>query len=122
MVNGLHLDSAFLTSGHSKHSLTILPNIPPFMHTFTQRRRRPPQKATASSSGAVRVLCLAQEHLDTQGGDRTSNLPVTSRPALPAETHAAHSIIFYIIRFILNLPQHKSEVTDGRCNLFSVVL
>ena len=33
-VNGLDSYSAFLTSGHSKR-FTILPNIHPFMHTFT---------------------------------------------------------------------------------------
>jgi hypothetical protein len=36
---------------------------------------------------------LLREHLDTQlggAGDRTSNLPVTSQPALPPETHATH--------------------------------
>ena len=38
------------------------------------------------SSGAVRVRHLSQGHLDTGGaGDRTSNLPVTSQPALPPE-------------------------------------
>ena len=86
MVNGLHLYSAFLTSGHSKR-FTILSNIHPFMHTFTHRQRRQPRKATASSSGAVKLRCLAQGHLDTLGGagDRTSNLPVTNPPALPPE-------------------------------------
>ena len=45
-------------------------------------------RATASSSGAVRSRCLAQRHLDTLlggAGDQTSNLPVTSRPVLPPE-------------------------------------
>ena len=37
-------------------------------------------KATASSSGAVGVRCLAQG-----AGDRTTNLAVTSQPALPPE-------------------------------------
>ena len=37
--------NTFLTSGHSKR-FTILPNIHPFMHTFSL-------KATASSSGVV---------------------------------------------------------------------
>ena len=50
-VNGLYLYSAFLTSDRSKH-LTILPNIHPFMHTFTHRHRSQPSKVTASSSGA----------------------------------------------------------------------
>ena len=63
MVNWLHFYSAFLNSGRSKR-FTTLPNIHPFMHTFTDRRCRP-LKATASSSGTVRVRCLAQGHLDT---------------------------------------------------------
>ena len=52
MVNGLHLYTAFLTSGLSKR-FTILPNIHPFIHTFTHQRRCQPRRATASSSGAV---------------------------------------------------------------------
>ena len=51
----------------------------------------------SSWSGAVRVRCLAQGHLDTQQqeltgvGDQTSILPVTSQPALPPRPHAALS-------------------------------
>jgi hypothetical protein len=92
MVNGLQLYHAFLTSGRSKR-FTILPNIHPFTHTFTHRRRSLPRRATASSSGAVRVRRLAQGHLDTQlggAGDRTSNLPVTGQPAVPPEPHVAN--------------------------------
>ena len=44
----------------------LLPNIPPFMHTFKHRRRCQPWRAKASSSGAVRVRRLAQGHLDAQ--------------------------------------------------------
>ena len=58
-------------------------NFGPFMHTFTHRRRCQPYKATAGSSGVVRVRCLTQRHLDT----RTSNLPVTSQPAVPPQPH-----------------------------------
>ena len=65
----------------------IASHIHPFMHTFTHRRRgRQPCK----TSGALRVRCLAQGHVDIQlggAGDRTSNLPVTSQPALPPEPH-----------------------------------
>ena len=78
---------AFLTSGHSQ-CFTILPNIQPFMHTFTHRRRCQPCKATASSLRAVRVRCVAQGPVDTRAGDRTIKLPVTRRPALPPERHA----------------------------------
>ena len=59
-------------------------NLQPSMHTFTHRRWSQPHMATASSSGAVGVRRLAQGHLDAPlggAGDRTSNLPVTSRPA-----------------------------------------
>jgi hypothetical protein len=85
MVNGLHLYSTLPPSGHSKR-FTILPNIHPFMHTFIQRRRCQPRRATASLSGAVRVRRLAQGHLDTQlggAGDRASSLQVSGPPALP---------------------------------------
>ena len=50
------------------------------------------QGGTASWSGAVRVRRLAQGHLDTPlggAGDRTSELQVTIRPALPPVPHAA---------------------------------
>ena len=57
-----------------------------FTHSFTHRWRCQPCKEIASSSGAVRVRCLAQGHLDTRAGDRTSNLP-GFRPT--PEPHAA---------------------------------
>ena len=64
-------------------------NINLFKQTLTHRRRCQSRKVTASSSGAIRVRRLAQQHLDTRlggAGDRTSNLLVTSHPALPTET------------------------------------
>ena len=82
MVNGPHLCSAFLNSGPSK-SLPILPLIHPFMHTFTHPRRCQQCEVTASWSGAVRMRCPAQGHLDTRlGGDggRTSNLRLPVNP------------------------------------------
>ena len=90
MVNALHAYSALLTSGHSKR-FTILPKIHPFTHTFTQRRRSEPCRATTSSPGAVRVRVLVLGLNPQLGGagDRTNNLTVTSRPALPPEPHAA---------------------------------
>ena len=54
-------------------------------HSFTHRLQCQTCKATASSSGAVRVRLLAQGHL----GTRTSNLLVTSPSALPPEPHRA---------------------------------
>ena len=38
------------------------------IHTLTHQRQSQPCKATASSSGAVRVKCLAQGHINTQLG------------------------------------------------------
>ena len=52
------------------------PNIHPFRHTFTPTV----ESATQGESQLVR---------SSQAGDRTSNLRVTSRPALPPEQHAA---------------------------------
>jgi hypothetical protein len=49
-----HLADAFIQS--DLHRL---------IHTLTHRRQSPPCKATASSSGAVRVKCLAQGHINT---------------------------------------------------------
>ena len=63
--NGMHLYSAFLvTNGHPK-LFTILSHNHPFIHTFTHQQWCQPCKAPASSSGAVRVRCLANGHLDT---------------------------------------------------------
>ena len=73
--------------GHSKR-FTVFPNIHPFIHTFTQRRRCQPRRATASRSGAVRVRddSLRGHLLHTpakeEPGNRTSNLLVTSQPAV----------------------------------------
>ena len=94
MVNGPHSYSALLTSGHSKH-FTISPNIHPFMHTFTHRNRgSQPHRARASSSGTVRVRCLAQGHLDSPGmKPATFQLPVNPLyvlshiPPLHARSH-----------------------------------
>ena len=64
-----HLADAFIQS--DLHRL---------IHTLTHRRQSQPCKATASSSGAVRVKCLAQGDVNTQlggAGDHTSNLLVT---------------------------------------------
>ena len=84
-VNGLHLYSAFLTSGHST-CLTILPDAHPFMRSFTRRRWCQPSNATARSSRAVRVSCRAQGHLDI---DQISSLPAGGQAALPPEPHAS---------------------------------
>ena len=72
----------------SPKRFTVFADIHPFMHTFTQRQRSQPRRATASWSGAIRVRRLAQGHHETRlggAGDRTSNLVVTSQPALPPE-------------------------------------
>ena len=52
-----------------------------------------------SSTGAVRVRRLSKGHLDTQlggAGDRTGNLPVLSKPALPTELSRPHSATEHI--------------------------
>jgi hypothetical protein len=64
-----HLADAFIQS--DLHRL---------IHTLTHQRQSQQCKATASSSGAGRIKCLAQAHINTQlggAGDRTSNLSVT---------------------------------------------
>ena len=84
MVNGLHLYIAILTSGHSK-CFTILPNIHPVMHKFTHQWLCQPRNVTSAGQKQVGWGVLLR-HLDTLlggPGDRTSNLPVTSQPALP---------------------------------------
>ena len=89
MVNRLHLYSTFLTIGHSK-CFTILPNIHPFIHTCTHQQQCQLCKATARSSGAIKVRCLAQGHLDTrQGGAGDPTFWLPANPALPPEPHAA---------------------------------
>ena len=67
-------------------------NIPSFMHTFTHRRRCQPCKAAAGSSGAVRVRCFAQGHLDKH---RRLDTPRHS----PCSTAFIHSFPFD--RFVL---------------------
>ena len=84
---------------------------PPLL-SLTHRRWSQPRRATASSSAAVRGRRLAQGHLNTQlggAGDRTSDLPVTSQPALPPVQLPSHlsyftlfwNIFFYSIYFFL---------------------
>ena len=88
IIHRLHSHTAFLSSGHSKR-FTTLPNIHPFIHTFTHRRWSQPRKATASSSGAVRASCSTLR----ETGGRTSNLPATSQPSLPPKPRAeAHRL------------------------------
>ena len=98
MINGLHLYSYFLTSGHSKR-FTTMSNNHPYIHTFTHRLQSQPCKASASSSEAVRVQCLAQGHLDTRSR-RGSNLPVASQPAPPEP----HSLLHILYLWSLPLP------------------
>ena len=68
--------------------------------------------ARARSSGAVRVLHLSEGHLDTQqggAGDRTSDHPVTSQPALPPEPHVAHRAVFRSVH-----PSHFTTLPSRR--------
>ena len=77
-------------------TLSTVQYRPTFTHSCTHRWRCRPYKATASSSGAVRVRCLlgclAQGHLDTLQeepaiGLATFRLP--GQPALLPEPHGA---------------------------------
>ena len=90
VVKELHSYSAALTSDHC----TILPNVHtfmPFTHSHSdgavnQAGRQPARQEPSGWGG------LAQGHLRTPlggAGDRTSNLPVTSQPALLPDTHPA---------------------------------
>ena len=77
MVNGLHLYSAFLTSGHSKR-FTI------FTHSHTDggvshARRQPAHREQLGRGVLLRDTSTLA----------TSNLPVISQPALPPVPHAA---------------------------------
>ena len=79
-----HLADAFIQS--DLHRLT---------HTLTHRRQGRPCKAIASSSGAVRVKCLAQGHIDTQlggAGDGTSNLRLLDNCSTSWAKPTQHSI------------------------------
>ena len=62
----------------------------------------------------LRVRCLAQGHLDTQLGgawDRTSDLSVTTQPALPPEPHAApHGIVLDPIASVDLLSLSRDDV------------
>ena len=48
-------------------------NLHRLIHTLSHRRQRQPCKATASSSGAVRVKCLAQGHINTRWWIKLAN-------------------------------------------------
>ena len=74
--------TAFIQRVSNQRPLKALYNIASHSttHSHTPSSESTTQ-ASAGSSGAVRVRCLGQGHHDTQ----TSNLRVTSRPALPPE-------------------------------------
>ena len=92
------------------------------IHTLTHRRRRQPRRATASWSGAVRVSCLAQGHLETRlggAGDRTSDLLVTSRHALPPE-QSRPQVLLTVFYPAMTTPG-QWEVSPGSTALRAVV-
>ena len=71
---GMHLHSGCLAGASSKAT-----SVHTHIHTFMAEST---SKATARSSGAVRVGGLAQGHLDPPrrgAGDRTGDLPVASQ-------------------------------------------
>ena len=80
----------------TQSTLHLWPNIHPFMHAFTPWRRSQPRRATASWSGGVRVRVsrsATPRHSEEGGtGGQTSNLQVTSQPALPPKPHAAQKL------------------------------
>ena len=95
MVNGLRLYRLVLTSGHSER-FTTSPNIHTFhSHVHTPTAVSATQGTTAGAparsqgevprSGDASTLGRAEEE---EAGDRTSNRPATSQPALPPEPHA----------------------------------
>ena len=87
-VQKQHLYSVFLTNGQSKH-FTILPNILPFMHTFTHRRRCQPRGATASRSGSVRVRASRSGTPRHSSEEEPGIEPATFRLPADPEQHAA---------------------------------
>ena len=100
-------------------------HIHPFMYTSTHRRRSRPCKVTASSSGALRVRCLARGHLNTRlggAGDRTSILPVTSQPGLPPELPlsfvVAVGLASLAVFTLLSLPSRPSTYLSPACFLY----
>ena len=82
-----------------------------YTHIHTQTSESTIQ-GNSQLNGAVRVRCLAQGHLDTQvrgARDWTSNLLVSSRPALPPPPQQQHKRYFF---FSASL---QSECTTYAC-------
>ena len=125
---------AFIQRFSNQWSLNVLYNIaqhsPIHAHIHTPTARQP-CKVTVSSSGAVRVRRLAQGQLDIQlggAGDRTSNLPVTSQPALPPDPYATHVCMLYASQQQNQSPAFTEvprsclfgDAWDGLLNVFNV--
>ena len=93
-----------------------------FIPRFSNRRPHKALYNTASHSPVhahVHTLGerrLAQGHLDVQLGDRTSNLPVTSQPALPPETHAVRYCNVTVSELGLN--EATYYVMSGQCPIY----
>ena len=89
MVNGLHLFSAFLTSGHSDTLYNTASHSPIHAHIHTPAAESSMQgnsQLVMSSHGEA--SCSGTPlHSSRGAGDRTSNLLVTSQPALPPQPH-----------------------------------
>ena len=122
MVNGLPLYSAFL-SGHSKHC-KILPNIHPFIHTFTHNNDASTMQGDSQPVGSSwDEGVLLRGHLDTlarrsQGIERaTFPLPAKSL-CPPPETALCRSMALFghvgnfIFLFTLRLvaPTHDQRM------------
>ena len=86
MVDGLHLYSSFLITGHPKRS-TMASNSPIHAHIHA-----PTAVSTMQGNGQIvrriegKVYCSGTPR-HSLAGDETSNPPVTSPPALPPEPH-----------------------------------
>ena len=97
------------------HSYTIIDG---FINPFTHRRQSRP----LSWSGAVRVRRLAQGHLDTQlggAGDQTSNLLVTSQPALHPELLPPTNLQAHVL-FTLTYALHRFQAGLAMVRPFTI--
>ena len=59
---------------------------------------------SATQGNSQHISCLSQGHLHTRlggAGDRTCNLPVTSKPAPPPEPHAATSVSLRVFQVLI---------------------
>ena len=77
----------------------IQSDLHPCMHTFTHRRWSQPHRATASSSGAGRLRCPAQGHLNTRMEEPEIKLETFRLPVDPLHllSYCRHSQLARLI-------------------------